>query len=162
MTATAVLVLSLAACAAGDETAPGNDSSEDETAVIGQFKTAQSAIAYRGCTQEDAPALMIRLENVGDAKATVEIEVAGTENASWPMKIALSPLRRENVGVRTFGRAAYLGGKEPSFLEGEIVIAIVEKERRIEGTYALRLPDGARVAGAYTAEWRAGAVACGG
>lgn len=162
MTAAVTLVLSLAACVAGDDSASNKNVAEDKTTVIAQVKNTQTAVAYRGCTQEDAPALMIRLENVGQSQATVEIELAGMEKVSWPMTIVLSPLRRKNVGERTFGRAVYLAGKDPYFLEGEIEITALETDRHIKGSYSLTLPDGVHVAAAFSANWRVGAVACGG
>jgi hypothetical protein len=123
---------------------------------------AHCSVAYNGCTQEDAPALMIRLESSADDAAPVEIEISGAEGASLPVRITLSPLRRESTGSRIFARAAHLGDAEPVFLSGEVVLTALEKGRRVAGIYKLRVPDGAEAAGAFDAEWHADRVVCGG
>lgn len=120
-----------------------------------------SASAFSGCTQEDAPAIIIRLDGLAAQAALVEIEIAGLGEALLPVKIILSPLRRETTKDRVFARAAHLRGREPQFLAGEIVITALDKDRRISGTYKLTMPNGVESSGTFDADWKPGRSVCG-
>jgi hypothetical protein len=120
-----------------------------------------SANAFSGCTQEDVPAIIIRLDGLAAQAALLEIEIAGLGEAFLPVKIVLSPLRRETTINRVFARAAYLRGREPQFLAGEIVITALDKDRRISGTYKLTMPNGVELSGTFDADWKPGRSVCG-
>lgn len=121
-----------------------------------------SAHAFNGCTQEDAPALIIRLDPVAKDKAPIQFEIAGVEGATVPLTIALSPLRRENIESRIFARAAYVDRAEPRFLSGEVLITALEIDERVSGTYTVTLAQGGTDHGAFDAAWKPGAAVCGG
>lgn len=119
----------------------------------------QSATA--GCSQEDAPALILRLPDAGGT--TIEIEVAGMPQASDRSRtIALSPLHREEPRAPDFARAALIppdGGAR--WLTGTVTIDRVRPGKDVTGRYDFRMPGGRVVAGTLRAGWVPGEARCG-
>lgn len=122
------------------------------------------AVAVRGCTQEDAPALEIYLtqrpfDGQGmPPKPYLHIEVAGTD---WqplvgrPLK--LIPLSREGVDPQTTIVRAELDRGERSaqiFLAGTLRIKSAQPDRPVEGHYDFGTHAGQRWAGTFRAAWQ--------
>ncbi len=119
------------------------------------------ATATAGCSQEDAPALILRLPDPGGA--TIEIEVAGMPQASdRPRTIPLSPLRRAGPRAPDFARAALTPpGGGTSWLSGTITIDRVRPGEGVSGRYDFRAPGGRVIAGPLRATWVPGEARCG-
>lgn len=129
------------------------------------------AIARRGCTQEDAPALEIyltrkRFEGQGEpAQSYLRIEVAWTD---WT-RIAdssfdLIPLSRHGVNPKQHvvrGELKIAGEKASSWLSGRLVLKNVDQGRQVEGSYDLLTPDRNPLRGTFRANWIERGAGCG-
>lgn len=124
-------------------------------------KKAVQATASYGCTQEDAPALIIHLTTPESANEPVTIEAAGVINRPLPLKVVLIGAKRE-MGTSYFARA-YLGGEaeEPRYLSGEFEISTLTAGNSVTGKFDFAFPDGAVAKGDFAADWTPGAAACG-
>ncbi len=123
---------------------------------------AATAVAYDGCSAEDALAIIIVISGAVPGAPDVVIEIAALAGASLPTTIILSPLRRADPAARPFARAAVERGGETYFLEGAIIIETLEPGTRITGTYRMKMGDGQDAAGSFDAVWRQqGRAMCG-
>jgi hypothetical protein len=129
------------------------------------------AVARRGCTQEDAPALEIyltkeRWDGRGEpASPFVRFEVAWTDWAQISdSSLALVPLSRQGIDRRQHvvrGELKLAEGKSSSWLTGRIVLKRVEMNRRAEGSYDLVGPDKGSLLGSFNAVWIESSGGCG-
>jgi hypothetical protein len=133
------------------------------------------AVARRGCTQEDAPALEVYLgrtrhEGAGEPAAPylrLEAEWGVWERAgAGGRALELLPLARRDADRRKpIVRAAlHEAGStgEPAWLRGTVRLRRVRVGRGVEGSYDLVTPgDGRRLAGTFTAPWVAARGGCG-
>ena len=121
------------------------------------------AVARRGCTQEDLPALEIVLSRERyDGAAEMEppvpylrLEVAwGAWARAGGRPLTLVPLNRNVVKDAPVARGAWVADPTtPTWLTGTVRLQQVDVGRRVVGAYDVRAPDGARRAGRFTAEW---------
>ncbi|HEX5380220.1 MAG TPA: hypothetical protein VFW47_16705 [Phenylobacterium sp.] len=121
------------------------------------------AVAAAGCTQEDLPALTIRLTSRA-SRAEIVIEIAGIPRAfEGARALTLSPLRRDlRRPTRDLARGELSEPGRPSvWLTGAVTLRRVQPGHAAAGAYDLRTPDGRRIKGAFDAGWAPGAAACG-
>ena len=128
------------------------------------------AVARRGCTQEDAPALEIYLTQrqfagVGQPPIPhIRIELAWTD---WvrltDTTLTLAPLSRRGLKrnqplVRAeLNRAEH----EQEWLTGTLVLRRIECQDVVEGSYDFAEPGDRRLRGTFSAKWVAGTGGCG-
>ncbi|MEP6920719.1 MAG: hypothetical protein ABI967_06310 [bacterium] len=146
--------------------------------VICDSKDFAHAIAQRGCTQEDAPALEIyltssRYDGAGvPAGRYIHIEVAGRD---WQdllnRDLALLPLSRVGSDrMKPLVRAERVmpeqrqGGdgekRKSAWLRGTLKLSKVVADKEVEGSYNFTGGDG-RLKGNFKASWRKGRGGCG-
>ena len=121
------------------------------------------AIARRGCTQEDLPALEIVLSRERyDGTAETEpptpylrLEVAwGAWAHAGGRPLALVPLNRNVMKDAPVARGAWhVDPTIPTWLTGTVRLQQVDVGRRVVGAYDTRGPDGVRRAGRFSASW---------
>jgi hypothetical protein len=130
---------------------------------------ARHAVARRGCTQEDLPALEIFLTRERWDGAAPEprapylrLEVAwGAWSRVGDRPLALLPLRRRAEDTLVVRGAWHVTPATPSWLTGTVRLRQVDVGRRVVGEYDVREPTGARRAGRFTARWVEAHSGCG-
>jgi hypothetical protein len=122
------------------------------------------AITMRGCSQEDAAAIVIVLSVRPQAQIPrLEIEIVGlTEAARYPIHLSLSPLRRERFDTPLFARAhVWKSDVEHVWLSGDLELKSIAIGQRAQGAFSFRTPDGQGLVGQFDAPWQAGSAQCG-
>jgi hypothetical protein len=128
------------------------------------------AVARRGCSQEDAPALEVyltraRFEGGAEpARPYIRLEVAGRDYTALLGKpVDLAPLSRAGRDpLKPLARAEYYGeGSTHQWLRGSITLQRVEPDRSVEGSYELKGVADHEWAGKFSAPWIASAGGCG-
>jgi len=129
------------------------------------------AVARRGCTQEDAPALELYLSRASyDGSPTAEptepylrVEVAwGAWTRPGGESLRLVPLDRRAERQAPVVRAEWHAGRAaPVWLHGTLRLRRVEVGRRVVGSYAFEGPAGDRLSGRFTAAWVEARGGCG-
>lgn len=124
-----------------------------------------NALAVRGSTQEDAPALELYLtqeayDGHGEpSKPYLHIEVAwGDWDRLVGKDLELIPLSRHNGDAQKHVVRAELGRErsEPVWLTGTLRLKDVEVDRLVEGSYSFVDPDAHQWVGTFKARWMAG------
>ena len=129
------------------------------------------AVANRGCTQEDAPALEVYLtrkpfNGAGQpAKPYLRIEVGGRNWQNLLRKeLQLLPLSRRGIDrEKPLVRAELnlAGQKQTVWLRGTLKLTKLEAEKGVEGSYDFSGPGERKWKGAFKASWTKGSGGCG-
>jgi hypothetical protein len=129
-----------------------------------------SAVAMRGCTQEDIPALELYLTSEAysgaglPATPYLRIEVAWDEWGKHEGRnLELIPLSRQGGHHRRPVVRAELDLAQagPVWLAGRLHLEKVDIDRRVEGSYVFSAPDGRILTGSFRASWISRRVVCG-
>jgi hypothetical protein len=139
-----------AACAPADRQPPG-------------AAEAVEATAMAGCTQEDLPALIIRVRPANRPGTELHFEIAGPPAAPLPRRYRLSALRRD-PGSRPadLARVELLrNGRSVGWLSGEIVLERLEPGDRAAGSYQVVENGAPPLAGRFVAGWNPRPAGCG-
>jgi len=126
------------------------------------------AIARRGCTQEDAPALEIYLTNtpfdgVGDPLPPyIRIEVSSSpEETLGPVSLTLIQIRRDPTKPGRIARAQLVGvGNVNHWLVGNVTLTEAVPGGDVSGRYEFTTPTG-KLGGRITAKFVKRAAMCG-
>jgi hypothetical protein len=127
------------------------------------------AVARRGCSQEDAPAVEVyltraRFDRAGEPpRPYIRLEVAGRDQTALiGQPIDLAPLSRAGRDpAKPLARAEYYAeGTAHQWLQGSITLQRVEPDRLFEGSYVLKGTDH-EWTGTFSARWMASAGGCG-
>jgi hypothetical protein len=128
------------------------------------------AVAMRGCTQEDAPALEIYLtqqpyrgQGFPD-HPYLRIEVAGRDWGQLVRRdLDLSPLSRHDTDVRKpLVRAEVNRDRRPAiWLRGVLRLERIKADAEVEGSYRFMESDGREWAGVFKADWVVRSAGCG-
>jgi hypothetical protein len=124
-----------------------------QAASSGEKKLEQTlhyALAMRGCTQEDAPALEIYLtetpfDGVGDPSPPyIRIEVSSSPKETIaPTSLTLIQMRRDPTRPGRIARAELVGaGHDSVWLSGTITLKEVSAGGDVSGRYDLTTPAG--------------------
>lgn len=145
-----------AACAA-----PAGDAADRDRRAAADSTAPAAAVASRGCTQEDLPALIVSLPG-SEPGTRIVIEIAGS-GPLRPGTWRLSPLRRDPaLPGRSLARAELLrGGRSAGWLSGELVLERIAAGDRAVGRYSFTGPGGAVIGGRFEAQWEGGRSDCG-
>lgn len=122
------------------------------THFSGRYRIAEqtfTASVARGCSQEDAPALIVTLP----AK-DLTLEFVGVTRV--PVTLRVSGLRRE--GATPIVRAFVGKEASPRWLGGTVRLTMLVQQKRLKGNFRL---DGGRLAGSFDAVWMERNVGCG-
>ena len=128
------------------------------------------AVARRGCTQEDLPAVEIFLSHARwDGSAATEppapylrLEVAwGAWSRAGGRPLALIPLRRHAEDSLVVRGAWHVTTTTPVWLQGTVTLREVSVGHRVVGEYDVREPGGTRRVGRFTAAWVDARGGCG-
>ncbi len=140
-------------------------------ATMAEGEAFPYAIARRGCTQEDAPALEVYLSKEPfDGRGLPRVPYLRLEVAwaDWPQitgrSLVLMPLSRSGLDPKQHVVRAELNEEEqkpPTWLAGSLVLRSVEADRRVSGSYDLRRPDGRIIRGMFEAGWQRSRPGCG-
>jgi hypothetical protein len=126
------------------------------------------AVAMRGCTQEDIPALEVYLTPSAydgrqqPPKPHIRIEI---ERAEWDQLVGkdleLAPLSRQGLQRQVLARAE-LNAEEgpPIWLQGKVRLQTVKLDELVEGSYEFHGPKG-EWKGSFRARWLRRTPACG-
>lgn len=128
----------------------------------------QYALAMRGCTQEDAPALEIfltetPLAETGDPSPPyIRIEVSSSPNeAIKPIALTLIQMRRDVSRPGRLVRAELVEvGRDSVWLSGTITLSEVVPGRVVSGRYDLLTPAG-KVSNRFSAKYLNRTAVCG-
>jgi hypothetical protein len=128
------------------------------------------ALARRGCTQEDAPALEIYLTRVpfsgeGDPPPpSIRIEISSPVSESIPRgTFRLSPLRRNTAVPGRIVRAMLEEeGKGLVWLTGSVMIGGPTSTDRVTGRFDVSVPGGKKWSGTFAADYSKRTSVCGG
>lgn len=127
------------------------------------------AIAMRGCTQEDAPALEIFFTNIpfsgmGEVSPPyIRVEISAAPNEIiTPVSLTLMQLRRDPASVARIARAELKEREsDPRWLSGTIVLNEVIPGRPVSGRYDMTTPDGRRFSNSFIADYSKRNAVCG-
>jgi hypothetical protein len=129
------------------------------------------ALAHRGCTQEDAPALEIYLIGKPQQSAALppkpylRIEVAGRNWQHLLRKdLKLVPLSRQGTDREKPLVRAELNlaqQRQTVWLQGTLRLTKIEDEKEVTGSYDFTAPGERRWKGEFKAVWAKGGGGCG-
>ena len=135
------------------------------------ISSAAIATVSQGCSQEDIPAVVVRVSQPNAsfdsaAKSTLVIEIIGIADIysqGTNRSLVLSPLRRDVAHLaEPFARAALeAAAGHRVWLTGIINIHRLVRGQVIVADYDFRLPSGERLAGGLHALWQGNNSACG-
>lgn len=138
--------------------------------VVGDPAAVPHALARRGCTQEDVPALELFLthdayDGKGEPpKPYLHMELAwGDFTKLVGRDLDLIPLSRQGVDrSKPLVRAEAAPAQGASvWLSGRLRLSRVVVDQRVEGSYRFIAPDQTVWVGKFTASWVAGPHTCG-
>jgi hypothetical protein len=129
----------------------------------------QHAVARRGCTQEDAPALELILtrtlyDGVGDpAPSYIRVEISSPPGERiGASRFELIQLRRDPSNAKRIVRAELVEASRPAvWMSGTVSLTEAVPGERVSGRYTLTAPGGQRFDSTFTAAYSAKAVTCG-
>jgi len=138
--------------------------------MIGDSAAFPNALARRGCTQEDMPAIELFLTresfdgNAEPRKPYLHVEVAwGDFTRLTGRDLELVPLKREEKHRSLPLVRAELAGEQgsPVWLSGQLRLTHVEVDKRVEGSYRFLAPDKSVLKGEFKARWVGTQQRCG-
>ncbi|MGA2270371.1 MAG: hypothetical protein ABSH44_18005 [Bryobacteraceae bacterium] len=138
--------------------------------MVGDSVTFPHALARRGCTQEDAPALELFLTREAfdgknePRKPYLHMEIAWGDFSKLVGKdLDLIPLNRnESDRSKPLVRAEVASEQgAPVWLSGQLRLSRVEVDKRVEGSYQFLAPDQTVWKGQFKARWVAAQQRCG-
>lgn len=137
--------------------------------ISGDSAAFPNALARRGCTQEDGPALEVLLTGAPfdgkdePPKPYLRIEIEwGDFSRLRGKQIELIPLSRHGADPKkTVVRAELAAGGAPVWLSGTVCLKLVDIGKRVEGEYQFAAPDKSVWAGKFKARWVAARHTCG-
>jgi len=127
------------------------------------------ALAFRGCMQEDARALVVYLTEEpysGEAWAptpyiSIEIEWSNWENVVGKgLKLAQLSQRGPDPQMPTVRAALNLERQKPAWLRGMLRLKKVEVNKQVEGSYEFAGPNNLKWTGMFTAQWGKDRLPC--
>lgn len=127
------------------------------------------AVARRGCTQEDAPALELILtkapfDGVGDpAPSYIRVEISSSPGERiGSSTFELIQARRDPNRTARIVRAELVeAARAPVWMSGTVVLTEAVPGERVSGRYAFTAPGRPRFDSSFTATYSAKAVTCG-
>jgi hypothetical protein len=123
------------------------------------------ALATRGCTQEDFPAIEIVLtRGAWDGTGAIPVPNIRIEVSGAPLDaqhdLQLTPLRRDPADPLIV-RAALRAGDRLTWLTGTVRLRQQGNGTPVHGEYRFRADDGNVYQGTFDAQWRQRQVRCG-
>jgi hypothetical protein len=137
--------------------------------ISGDSAAFPHALARRGCTQEDAPALEVLLTRTPydgkdePPKPYLHIEIEwGDFSRLAGKELELIPLSRHGVDPKKLiVRAGLVADGAPVWLSGTLCLKRVEIDKQVEGSYRFAAPDKSVWVGKFKSPWVAGRHTCG-